>query len=823
MKKIIKTLFVSSFAFLPLVLSGCNFEFKPEGEGEQEATPEPEDDTVQVLGVSLNKDTMPLTVGGTGLLVATISPAKATNKNVTWTSSNEEVATVDEGLVTAVALGKATITVLTEDGNLTATCEVTVQEQEIKVTGVELNYEEYTLELGKSVRLVESVSPNTATNQNVTWSSSDEAVVTVENGNITAVAEGEATITVTTVDGGFTATCVVTVIEEENTDPYIPEEDDLYIHITEAGTYALSGEINKQVYVDAPGAEVELSLEGATITYGENSPIYVKECDSIDISAKKKTTNIINDTRSVITVEDDNQGKGAIYVADGDLKLKGTGSLTINAGYNNGVHGKDDVKVQKLTLGITAPNHAIKANDSFTMTSGDVSLSCGGDGIKTENTDISSKGNQRGNVSIEGGSLVINSYGDGISAAYNAVITETPDETGAVEFPTSVTIKTDKYSSYSGQTAEVEESKFYLKLSSSLYQTYGSTYTFAAYINGQFYKAEYAGTQKTSSSGWRPGPGGGGGGQPGGTTTYYIYEIEKPENATSFTLYLYKGANLDEFSTSTYYAKSETKTFNSAYDLITINYIQSSTITFGSWATYVDSPSTKGIKAENQISVEAGTLNITSLDDGLHTNNDASLENGEKPLGNVVISGGSTTISSDDDGVHADGTLNISGGELSVTKSYEGIEGNIIAISGGATYVVASDDGVNASSGNSTPAINISGGYLDVTVSPSGDTDGIDSNGTYTQTGGVVIARGPNSTNMAALDTDSTCRIDGGTIIVLGALGERGLTRGSGVNSYSLSLHSSGNHTVTIDGESLTFSNKYSYGRTICYSSVSVK
>ena len=118
--------------------------------------------------------------------------------------------------------------------------------------------------------------------------------------------------------------------------------------------------------------------------------------------------------------------------------------------------------------------------------------------------------------------------------------------------------------------------------------------------------------------------------------------------------------------------------------------------------------------------------------------------------------------------------------------------------------------------------ISVSGGRLDVTVNPSGDRDGIDSNGGIKITGGTVITRGPNSTMAAALDTDGTASITGGTLIILGSLGERGLSKGSGVTTYSLSLNSSGNNSVTIDGISYTFTNKYAYSRTLVYSSVSV-
>ena len=115
--------------------------------------------------------------------------------------------------------------------------------------------------------------------------------------------------------------------------------------------------------------------------------------------------------------------------------------------------------------------------------------------------------------------------------------------------------------------------------------------------------------------------------------------------------------------------------------------------------------------------------------------------------------------------------------------------------------------------------VNVTGGYLDVTVSPSGDTDGIDSNGNYTQSGGVVVARGSDNQNMAALDADGTVKITAGTLIVLG-YGR--VTAGSGVSTYNLSLHSAGSHTVKIGGESYTFTNPSAYGKTTVYSSVAV-
>jgi uncharacterized protein YjdB len=168
-----------------------------------------------VTGVSLNKDTLTLYVGGTETLTATVAPSDATNKKVTWASSDENVATVnDAGVVTAVAEGTATISVTTVDGNKTATCNVTVSHA---VIGINLDKATLTLYVGGTAgiddteTLTPTITPDNATNKNVTWTSSDENVVTVSDGQVTAVVLGEATITVTTEDGNKTADCIVTV------------------------------------------------------------------------------------------------------------------------------------------------------------------------------------------------------------------------------------------------------------------------------------------------------------------------------------------------------------------------------------------------------------------------------------------------------------------------------------------------------------------------------------------------------------------------------------------------------------------------------------
>ena len=178
--------------------------------------------TVAVTGVSLNKNTATLTVGGTETLTATVSPDNATDRTVTWSSSDTDVATVDtNGKVSAVAAGTATITVTATNGTVDtsddkeATCVVTVNAAApsvVSVTGVEINKTSTTLTVGGTETLTATVNPGDATDKTVTWSSDNTSVATVDaNGKVTAVAAGTATITVTTTDGRKTATCSVTV------------------------------------------------------------------------------------------------------------------------------------------------------------------------------------------------------------------------------------------------------------------------------------------------------------------------------------------------------------------------------------------------------------------------------------------------------------------------------------------------------------------------------------------------------------------------------------------------------------------------------------
>jgi len=191
-------LFLTSL-FLSYTISTCSMEESAVG--------------VKVTDVILDQTTLSLTVGGAGILNATVLPEDASKKDVTWESSNTNVATVsNSGVVSAVAIGTATITVKTKSGGKTASCNVTVSTTAVSVASVSLNKTSTTLAINGTEQLTCTILPTNATNKGLTWSSSNANIATVSNnGLVTAKAVGTATITVKTTDGNKTASCTVTV------------------------------------------------------------------------------------------------------------------------------------------------------------------------------------------------------------------------------------------------------------------------------------------------------------------------------------------------------------------------------------------------------------------------------------------------------------------------------------------------------------------------------------------------------------------------------------------------------------------------------------
>lgn len=595
-------------------------------------------------------------------------------------------------------------------------------------------------------------------------SSSQETISSESNSSSSTTEEPTPS---TPISDGFITTSVVNGYTKEG---------NVYT-ITLAGDYILSGTLEEGQIVVSAGEDdkVNLILNGVTMTNSTDSVIKAITADKVSIKAVHGTTNTITDNRSVKTVDDETVGEGAIN-AKCDLTLtdygtdSATAKLIVTGNYNNGVHTSKDLTIKKLDLTSKAPNNAIKGNNSITIASGTVTaISTSGDGLKSKDSNVSSKGNQKGTILISGGNVTIYAACDGIDAAYNAEIT------GG-----DVKIYTNEYSEYTEGVMASSTTDMYLKVSSSYYS---ASYRYAVYFYNSdtdftWVNAEYY----TSSSSNRP----------GGSSSYY-YKLDRPSSYGYFTVYRFDASQSDN-STTTYNAKSSGGSVNTSMDMYSVSRISSSTIS-GDWETYSSSSqggfggggmggpggmdegntdklsySAKGIKSQNEIIISGGTIYINSYDDALHANNNL-LDTSEYGTGNITITGGTITLLSNDDGAHADGVLTASGGTIRVERSYEGLEGNQVVCSGADIYIVSSDDGMNATDTALEGAITISAGNIFVNAGG----DGIDSNSRASYKGiiisggnSIIISNGPSD---SSIDTESGYTFTGGTVLGIGQSG----------------------------------------------------
>lgn len=594
----------------------------------------------------------------------------------------------------------------------------------------------------------------------------------------------------------------------------ITQNDSVYT-ITQAGEYTVTGLLSEgQIVVNADdNAEITIVLNGTSITCSNGSPIYIKNADNVKIKSEENTYNCIVDARTEADDNSDNSssenGNAAIYAAC-DLKLVGKGALSVTGNYNNGIQSKDDISIKNVTIKVNAVNNAIKGNDEVAIESGEIiAISRKGDGIKTSNSSLSTKGKQKGNVIISGGNIDIYAACDGIDAAYGI------DVSG----DGNLNIYTDTYSDYSEAVAADNSGSSANSSGSSI-----STPDSSASSPGSSASNPDSSASNPSSSNQNQGS-----------------SSKSSSNATMMTYTT--TANTDNQNNSSVGTPPDMNNTQNNGNMGNPPDMNNSSSNSGnnrdmkgnfgggnraangipgnnsSGNSSKKSYSTKGIKAESEINISGAAINISSTDDGIHANSDSGvLETGEDGKGIISISGGTITISTGDDGIHADKELNITDGYINVLTSYEGLEAITININGGQSFVYAADDGINACTGDgtSTPLINITGGYVDVTTG-SGDTDGIDSNGSYTQSGGMVLVKGGSSSGQVSgsIDVDGNITITGGTCVALGGICE---TPVNSVNAYvfsSVSFNagsysvkdSSGNEII-----SFTLNNSYSNG-----------
>ena len=324
---------------------------------------------IAVSGITLSQTTAALIEGETVTLTATVSPTDATDKTVTWTSSDEKVATVENGVVTAKSAGTATITA--QAGDKTATCVVTVAKKVIAVSGITLSQTTAALIEGETVTLTATVSPTDATDKTVTWSSSDEKVATVENGVVTAKSAGTATITAQA--GDKTATCVVTVAKKVIAVSGITLSQTTAALI-EGGTVTLTATVSP---TDATDKTVTWSSSDEKVATVENGVVTAKSAGTATITAQagdKTATCVVTVAKKVIAVSGITLSQTTAALIEGEtVTLTATVSPT-DATDKTVTWSSSDEKVATVENGVVTAKSAGTA--TITAQAGDKTATC---------------------------------------------------------------------------------------------------------------------------------------------------------------------------------------------------------------------------------------------------------------------------------------------------------------------------------------------------------------------------------------------------------------------------------------------------------------
>ena len=262
---------------------------------------------IEPYSVAIDKPKVTINVGGKATLLASITPYNATNKSITWSTSDPTIVNVQNGVVTGLKAGTATVTAKTSNGK-TATSTVTVSKEAINVTSITLNSNQIKLNANSTYTLKVTYSPSNATNQSVTWSSSNTNVATVSNGVVRGLKGGTATITAKT-SNGVTATCTVEVTKADDVITIRKRTSSYTGNPIQASISARSGKIKSITYYSNSSCTTKTNTSNANVEGGppKESGTYYVIVETNDSSyyngIKSPCTEavVINKKKAVIT------------------------------------------------------------------------------------------------------------------------------------------------------------------------------------------------------------------------------------------------------------------------------------------------------------------------------------------------------------------------------------------------------------------------------------------------------------------------------------------------------------------------------------------
>lgn len=487
---------------------------------------------------------------------------------------------------------------------------------------------------------------------------------------------------------------------------------DNIITIAAGGTYCISGTLNEgQIVVNAKDSNVNLVLNGAHITCSTSAPIFVEDAAKTIIALADNSENTITDGENYVYEDETvDEPDSALYSKDDITFIGSSGSLVVNANYNDGIKGKDDLIIEGGNITVNSVNDGVVGKDSLTITDGNITLDAGKDGLKSSNETDEGKGN----ITIDGGTINIVSEGDGIQGINNVVI-----NSGDINIVTG--------GGSANATQKVEEFA-------------GGAKGGAGGMMGMHQGKDNAPTESESN-----------------TQMPQEGQAAMPNNETMQPPQAPPGG-MEQTDMPKDGAMNENPQMNE------------SSVDSGADAT--ESVSSKGIKSDVNLTINGGNITIDSSDDSIHTNDTIVINGGTFEISSgddgihadssLDINDGNINISKSYEGIESE-VININGGTIYVTATDDGVNA-----SGGSDDSSANGrPGENNFNTSSNCSLNINGGYMYVDAAG----DGLDSNGNINMIDGFVIVNGPTNGGNGSLDYDGEFNISGGTLISAGSSG----------------------------------------------------
>lgn len=487
--------------------------------------------------------------------------------------------------------------------------------------------------------------------------------------------------------------------------------DDQVITIKTSGTYLLEGTLSDgHILVDTEDTGVvRLLLNGVTITSQTTAPIYVKQSDKTVISLEEGTKNILTDATQYVFEENTDEPGAAIFSKD-DLTINGTGSLTVNANYNDGITGRDQLLITGGNITVHAADDGIVGRDVFAMRDANITIEAAGDGVKSSNDEEEEKGN----IVLESGALTITAGGDGIqSEKAVTVIDGEYSITSGGGSPETISTQEMGGGMGGGQRPEMPTGE-----------------------KGEF---DLSQMPQGDEDGTRP-------------------EMPTGENGDLVPTQMAQSVSNEQQNQT-----EQSQNGSSSGE----EHVAKQPIT----TTEAEDVSSKGIKAGTALNIIGGSISIDALDDGLHSNEDLTIQGGEITLStgddgihadeDVAITGGVVNIEKSYEGVEGI-NITLTDGEVRVVAADDGIN-----VNGGSSEFGMPNEAQNTTATTEDSQLLIEGGYLCVNA----NGDGLDSNSTIRMTAGTVIVYGPTNNGNGSLDYDGTFTIEGGTLIAAGSSG----------------------------------------------------